>query len=275
MMSNFPFILVCLTLVSGAIWLVDSCFFAKKRQATAGDAGNLPKIAEYAKSFFPVFLIVLIIRSFLGQLYTVPTGSLEPTVIPGDLILVNQFAYGLHTPVWGNKLLSVGKPKRGDIVVFHWPVNPKVDFIKRVIGLPGDSISYVNNVLTINGKKAPQQFIKTTTDSVGGSTSWHVDQLQENLLGVKHDIFNCSKQSLNCPTKHIIDFVNLKVPAGKYFMMGDNRADSDDSRDWGFVPENALVGKGEFIVLSWDKNASLAHKIRWHRSGQTFHNKKA
>lgn len=270
MMSNFPFILVCLTFVSGAIWLVDAIFFAKKRKTAKGDATTLPKIAEYAKSFFPVFLIVLLIRSFVAQLYTVPTGSLEPTVIPGDLILVNQFSYGLRLPVWGNVLFHISEPKRGDIVVFHWPVNPKTDFVKRVIGLPGDTISYVDNVLTINGQKAPQTFIKTTTDSAGSTNKWSVDEMEENLLGVKHKIYNCSANAANCPLKQAMNFVNLKVPQGMYFMMGDNRADSDDSRDWGFVAESDLVGKGEFVALSWNSHASLLDKIRWHRIGNSL-----
>lgn len=270
MMSNFPFILVCLTLISGAICLVDCLCFAKKRKASDGSETVMPKIAEYAKSFFPVFLIVLIIRSFLGQIYTVPTGSLEPTVIPGDFVLVNQFAYGLRLPVWGQQLLHIGEPKRGDIVVFHWPVNPKIDFIKRVIGLPGDRITYIDNVLTINGQKANLTFEKATTDSVDGQHTWKVDQLNENLLGVKHSIYNCPKSSNNCPVGKPMNFLNLKVPQGEYFMMGDNRANSDDSRDWGFVPEKNLVGKGEFLLLSWDKNASWAHKIRWHRIGNRF-----
>ncbi|MDF1653567.1 MAG: signal peptidase I [Coxiellaceae bacterium] len=272
MMNNFPFILLCLTCISGAIWLVDSLFFAKQRQAkvTDGSSAKLPLIAEYAKSFFPVFLIVLLLRSFIGQLYDVPTGSLEPTVIPGDLIYVNQFAYGLHLPVWGTKILSVSEPKRGDIAVFHYPVNPKIDFVKRVVGLPGDTIDFVDNVLTINGKKVPQSFVKTTTDSAGSSNRWTVDEMQENLLGVKHKVYNCAATSANCPLRTLHNFTHLVVPKGNYFMMGDNRADSDDSRGWGFVPQKYLVGKGEMIVISWDQVTSWLKfwdKVRWKRIG--------
>lgn len=275
MMNEFPFILLCLTAISGAIWLIDHLFFAKQRNAQSSDGSEakLPLIADYAKSFFPVFLIVLVLRSFVGQLYDVPTGSLEPTVIPGDLIVVNQFAYGLHLPVWDTKILSIGEPKRGDIAVFRFPVNPNIDYVKRVIGLPGDVIDYVDNVLTINGKKAEQTFVKTTTDSAGASERWTVDQMQENLLGVKHDLYNCAKTSVNCPLQTLHNFKHLVVPKGYYFMMGDNRADSDDSRGWGFVPQANLVGKGEMVLLSWDKTTSWLKfwkKIRWHRIGNVL-----
>lgn len=272
MMTEFPFILLTLAAVSGLICLIDWIFFRHLHPMETDKKGRKkpkrPLIADYAYSFFPVFIIVFLIRSFCAQLYNVPTGSLEPTVEPGDLIFVNQFAYGLHLPIWNKTLLHTSLPKRGDIVVFHWPVNPKIDFVKRVIGLPGDHISYINNVLSINGHVAPQTYVKTTTDSNGpSSTSWQVSEMQENLLGVKHLIYNCAPNATDCPGYQKHGFKDLVVPKGMYFMMGDNRGDSDDSRDWGFVSQQALVGKGEWIVMSWDSQADWKHKIRWSRIG--------
>lgn len=269
MMSYFPFILVCLTAITGVIWLIDHVFFAKARKAATpdGETMKLPWIAEQSKSFFPVFLAVLIIRSFIVQLYTVPTGSLKPTVIPGDFVLVDQFAYGLRFPVWGGYFMHFGTPKRGEIAVFHWPVNPHVDFIKRVIGVPGDIISQNHGVLTINGKVMQQHFVRKTTDSNGpGTTSWNVRVMQENLDGIKHDIYLCAKGN-SCPGAQDLNFKHLVIPKGLYFMMGDNRVDSDDSRDWGLVPITDFVGKGQMIVMSWDHYASWTHKIRWKRIG--------
>ena len=202
------------------------------------------------------------------QPYRVPTGSLEPTVIPGDLILVNQFAYGLRMPVWMKTLVSIGEPKKGQIALFYWPVNPRITFVKRVIGVPGDHISYINKVLTINGKKATQKFIGYSTDTNGGPT-WRVAIYEENLNGVKHKIYVCPKGSVNCPSdSRPHNFYNLVVPKGEYFMMGDNRDNSDDSRDWGFVPERNLIGKALFVWMSWDSSAkNWTKKIRWSRIG--------
>jgi len=266
MSFDFPFILVCATVISGLIWLVDSLLWVKKRQALAtanNQSASRPKVVEYARSFFPVLLIVLLIRSFVAQPFRVPTGSLEPTVQPVEFLLVNQFAYGLRLPVWHSKIVPISEPKRGDIVVFRWPVNPKIDFVKRVIGLPGDHISYVNKVLTINGKKASQKLVGYAVDSDGGSRNWPVKVMQENLLGVIHKIYVCAKQA-QCPTQQVHNFYNLVVPKGHYFMMGDNRDNSEDSRIWGFVSEKALIGKAFLIWLSWDTKTS---SIRWQRIG--------
>lgn len=273
MMNNFPFILLSLAIISGAICLIDWLFFRKAHPMTIDAKGKQkikrPLIADYAYSFFPVFVIVFLLRSFCAQLYNVPSGSLEPTVIPGDLILVNQFAYGFRLPIWNKLLFPVTLPHRGDIVVFHWPVNPQVDFVKRVIGLPGDHISYINRVLSINGQEAPQTYLKTSTDGNGpGGPYWEVETLKENLLGTSHLIYNCAPHASECPGIQKRDFKDLTVPPGLYFMMGDNRGDSDDSRDWGFVPEKNLVGKGEWVVLSWDSSADWKHKIRWDRIGK-------
>ena len=259
MAEYLPLVLVLGVLITGLIWLVDAICFAKKRRelvALKQEDVKLPVIVEYSKSFFPVLLIVLVIRSFIVQPYVVPTGSLEPTILPGDFIVVSQFSYGIRLPVLNKKVINVGEPKVGDIALFHWPVNPNVLFIKRVIGTPGDHVVYKDKVLTINGKVATQKLIGPTNlpDSMYAGT---VDKVQEDLNGVKHDILVHAKGGITQ------DF-DITVPKGEYFMMGDNRDESDDSRFWGFVPESDLVGKGLMIWMSWDKQD---HNVRWSRIG--------
>ena len=265
-MTNFEFILVFLVIGSGCIWLADKYFFANRRlNNTAEKNIKPPLLVDYAKSFFPVLLIVLLIRSFIGQLYTVPTGSLEPTVNIGDYLIVNQFSYGLRLPLWHWQIIKTGTPKVGDIALFHFPVNPKADLIKRVIGVPGDKISYINKVLYVNGVEAKQQLIGKTTFGDPGLQPWSVNIMQEDLMEKKHLIYLCAD---SCPGEQDYNFYNLTVPQHMYFMMGDNRDDSDDSRDWGFVPEKDLIGKAEFVVFSWNSNANWLHKIRWSRIGK-------
>ncbi len=264
---NFPLLLLFLMIASGAIWLADSLLFKKQRLSTAGTKAKLPILVDYAKSLFPVFVIVFILRSFVASLFVVPSGSLEPTVIPGDFIFVTHYSYGIRLPIWNKTLIPTWKPKVGDIAVFHWPVNPSVDFIKRVVGIPGDTVSYIDKVFYINGKKMPQKFLGTTMYGDPGLPKWKVDKYQEDLMGVKHDIYVCPKTSLECPGHTPQNFYNLKIPKGEYLLIGDNRDDSDDSRYWGLVPYKDLVGKAQFIVFSWDSNASLLHKIRWSRIG--------
>jgi len=257
---DFPFILVCLTAVSGLIWLVDSLFFARKRKPIYASDGKLklPLLVDYSRSFFPVLIFVLIIRSFLFQPFRVPTGSLEPTIMPGDFLVVNMFDYGLRLPVWHNKIMQIGEPKRGDIMLFRWPVNEHMDFIKRVLGVPGDRISYINKVFYINGVEAKQTPIGDATDSnEEGTDSWPVKVVEEDLNGIKHKIYLR-------PDKPAEDFKDLVVPKGHYLMVGDNRDSSNDGRYWGFVPENNIIGKALYVWLSWD---SINHKFRWQRFG--------
>lgn len=249
---NFPLILTIAVFVTGIISLIDILFFAKKRKPDT----KPNTLTEYSRSLFPVFLIVLIIRSFIVQPFHVPSGSLEPTVLPGDLVAVNQFAYGLRLPVVNTKVVSVGEPKTGQIAVFRWPPQPNIDFIKRVIGVPGDHIQYINKVLYINGKEATQTFEGMAVDhEPDGDIT--VKKYLEDLNGVKHYIY------INPNGGETQDF-DLIVPPGSYFMMGDNRDNSADSREWGFVPESNLIGKAFFIWMSWD---SQAHRVRWNRIG--------
>lgn len=254
---DFPLILSSLVIAFGIISLIDILFFAAKRQA-AGT--KQPTIVEYARSFFPILLIVLLIRSFLVQPYRVPTGSLEPTILPGDFIVVNQFAYGLRLPVLNNKILSVGEPKLGDIVLFRWPSDPRMVFVKRVIGIPGDHLVYKNKVLTINGKVAKQKDLGMDLDQAG-AIPMPMQVKSESLPSGEHKIFTRSDYNMT-------DDFDLIVPAGNYFMMGDNRDNSDDSRVWGFVPEANLVGKAFGIWMSWDSHNNT---VRWKRIGKAIH----
>ena len=257
---NFELILFYAVAISGVIALIDILFLAKKRKlkyaaATKGQTSppplKMPIIIDYARSFFPILLLVFLLRAFLFEPFRIPTGSLEPTLSVGDFIIVNKYHYGLRLPVIHSKILSLEEPKRGDIFVFRWPPNPSVNFIKRVIGLPGDKISYVDKILYINGVEASQLGIE------GQTPAKKRIEKKENLLGVTHAIYEN-------PNKISEDFHDLIVPPGMYFAMGDNRDDSADSRVWGFVPEENIVGKANYVWLSWDSDANT---IRWKRFG--------
>ena len=260
MTFDFPLILTCLTLFSGIVVLVD--WLWQRAAYGNADRGKLPTLIEYCRSFFPIFFIVLILRSFLFQPFRVPTGSLEPSIMPGDFILVKQFAYGVKMPVWNNTLFGKSGPQRGDIALFSYPVNPKLTFVKRVIGLPGDHISYIDKVFYINGKQMKQTFVKNTVD-VEPDGNIPVKEYTENLMGIKHHII----VNPSAPTNN---FTNLVVPKGKYLMIGDNRDGSDDSRYWGFVPEKDFVGKALFVWMNVDTKGTwnvLKWHIGWNRIG--------
>lgn len=254
---DFPFWLLTATIASGVIILIDKlyCYFKYKKHNLA--VPPMPKILDYAKSFFPVLFFVLMLRSFLFEPFRVPTGSLEPTVNKGDFILSNKFVYGLRLPVWGTKLWSVGQPKNGEIAIFRTPVDQKTWMVKRVIGVPGDKIDYVNKKLTVNGKSANYKFIETTRDTNDGINFVPVSVYEEELFGKTHKIFINERYTRQ-------DF-HLEVPKDSYFMMGDNRDNSDDSRYWGFVPEKNLEGQAVLVWLSWDQ-FDWTH-IRWNRFG--------
>lgn len=254
---NFDFellIFYALTL-SGIIVLLDVIFFAPKRKKQQSAKMNF--IIEYARSFFPVLLIVFALRAFVFEPFRIPSGSLKPTLLVGDFILVNKFDYGIRLPVLHTKIFAMNEPKRGDIVVFREPPTESRDLIKRVIGIPGDNISYKDKVLYINGNIVSQQFEKYSTDQDEDLPSWTVVQKQENLFGVNHGIYQI-------PSRGNDDF-EVVVPEGKYFMMGDNRDDSADSRSWGFLPEENIIGKATRVWMSVD---SLKHPIRWERIGE-------
>jgi len=233
MRFDFATILVALTFLTGLIWLLDSLFFAKSR----GQETKLPLAVDYAKSFFPVILIVLVIRSFLAEPFRIPSGSMEPTLLVGDLILVNKFTYGLRLPVLNSKFFELGEPERGDVVVFRHPPDPSKDFIKRVIGLPGDRIEYRGKQLKVNGEPVPVEWI-------GSANLEGLRTATEALPGKDHEI----QINLRIPPRGARSSV-WTVEAGKYFVMGDNRDHSLDSRSWGFVPEDHLVGRAFFIWM--------------------------
>ncbi len=259
MIVNLPLILLCLCVFTGLVTLVDYWLRGRAKPK------DLPLLVDYSRSLFPVFLIVFLLRSFVVQPYRVPSGSLEPTIIPGDFILVSQYSYGLHLPVWNTQLLPVSHPKRGQIALFHWPVVPRITFVKRVIGVPGDTISYVNKVLIINGHVMSQKY-QGDYEIREGSQRIRMAKYEENLYGLKHSIYVCAKGIINCPSQGH-NFYHLKIPKGYYLMMGDNRDDSDDSRDWGLVPKSRFIGRALLVWMSWDSYAPWYQKIRWHRIG--------
>jgi signal peptidase I len=254
---DFPFILTSLVIISGLFAFIDILFFARKR---AKKNKKQPWFFEYARSFFPLLLLVWVIRSFIIQPYRVPSGSLAPTVFPGDFIAVSQFSYGLRLPVLNYKIVNIGEPKRGDIVLFHWPKNPGIIFVKRLVGLPGDHVVYKNKVLTINDETMKQEYLNKDLDiePTNNYLPVPVQRKIENLQGIKHQIFVREEGGEDAN-------IDVIVPPNCYFMMGDNRDDSDDSRDWGCVPDQNLIGKAFVIWMSWD---SGNNKIRWQRIGE-------
>lgn len=259
-MYNFELALTVTTLSAGIIWLLDKLFFEKKRlQAhAAGSADNEgknaglqqegaakePLLVEYSKAFFPVLLIVLLLRSFAVEPFRIPSGSMLPTLRVGDFILVNKFSYGLRLPVLRTKFLPLGEPERGDVVVFKYPENPRIDYIKRVIGLPGDKIAYHDKKLTINGEPVEVDFVGPYNQPTNRGGPGTFGLFVEHLPEAEHQI-------LIHPLAPAMDF-ELTVDEGHYFVMGDNRDDSRDSRYWGFMPEENLVGKAFFIWMHWD-----------------------
>ena len=250
--EGFNLILTILTLVTGAVWLLDKLWLARRRRAlaTSEDGVRPGAVVDFCVSLFPVIAAVFVLRSFVVEPFRIPSGSMNPTLYNGDFILVNKFGYGLRCPVGNCKLLNVGEPKRGDVVVFRYPAQSSADpnygndFIKRVIGVPGDHIQYVDKVLTINGQKVDVQ-------SAGVFPEDGIAQrFSEDLLGVHHNILmNPGQRSPE---------VDLVVPPGRYFMMGDNRDGSNDSRYWGFVPEENLKGRAIVIWMSWDGGLALS-----------------
>jgi signal peptidase I len=253
---NFELILFYAIVITGLIYFIDVLWLAPRRKKNHVE--KMPILIDYARSFFPILIIVFLLRSFLFEPFRIPTGSLEPTLLKGDFILVNKYHYGLRLPILHNKIMTNGQPQRGDIMVFRWPPNTSYDFIKRVIGIPGDQISYINKELYVNGEKIPQSFYQETQATDGQGESWSVMEKNEDLLGVKHHIYIDKR-------KWSHDFNNIEVPKGMYFVMGDNRDDSADSRFWGFVPEQNIVGKAVLVWMSWN---SEDHMLRFRRMGK-------
>ena len=244
---NFPLLLVIATAVTGLIWLVDALFFAPKRRAAMRDKnGELPVLVEYAQSFFPVLLVVLVLRSFLFEPFRIPSGSMIPTLLIGDFILVNKFSYGVRLPVVHTKILDTGSPERGDVAVFRYPQDPSLDYIKRVVGLPGDTVVYENRQFTINGVTMPVTGGEPYVSPVDGTTVQGATTYEEKMGEANHQILQFNDEF----PKRSGTFM---VPEGHYFMVGDNRDRSNDSRFWGFVPEENLVGEANYIWMHWNE----------------------
>jgi len=256
---DFSFVLVVAALVTGLIWAADAWYLKPRRLAAAG-AGAAPAepvLVDYARSFFPIILIVLVIRSFLFEPFRIPSDSMMPTLLDGDFIFVNKFTYGLRLPVVNTEIVGLGEPARGDVVVFRLPSDPSTNYIKRLVGLPGDHVVVREKRVWINGE---QQDV--TLDGVYegfGHTGAQV--ALEQLGAVPHRV-------LYIPERPSYDFDDV-VPPGHYFLMGDNRDNSRDSRfpEVGFVPGELIVGRAVVIWFNWN----LPNAPIWSRIGGSIH----
>ena len=251
---DFSGILVIALVVTGGIWALDAKLWAKNRFSE----DDLPILVEYARSFFPVILIVLVLRSFLFEPFRIPSSSMRPTLVVGDFILVNKFAYGLRLPVVDPKVLALNDPQRGDVMVFRYPENPSIDYIKRVVGVPGDQIQYRNRRLYVNGEAA--EMTRHGTHLWMNNQCQTIDSLRfrEQTADTDHEILIIPQRSSRAEGEWV-------VPEGHYFMLGDNRDNSRDGRYWGFVPEENIVGKAVAVWMSWDFNCGDG--ISWGRIG--------
>lgn len=245
----FALFMIVILVLTGLIWLLDSLFWKPRRKPDA----NEPVVVEYARSFFPVILVVFLIRSFIVEPFKIPSGSMMPTLLAGDFILVNKFSYGLRVPILNHTFIETGKPQRGDVFVFHYPPDPSIDYIKRVIGLPGDKIAYRNKQLLINGEPLDMAPVGKYEYIGSGLNLVVAQQYQETLEGKSHDIL--------IEDSAISFDGEVEVPAGHYFAMGDNRDNSKDSRVWGFVPEDNLVGKAFLIWWNFDNFSRIGNTI--------------
>lgn len=250
-MRWFEIALVVLTLFTGAVWLLDKLFLSKRRLAREGLVEvREPVVVDYSKAFFPVLAIVLILRSFVAEPFRIPSSSMMPSLLIGDFILVNKFAYGLRLPITNQKFVPIGEPERGDVVVFRPPHHPDQDWIKRVIGLPGDTISYRDHVLSVNGEPVDYRTVGRYVGKGRGTDMTGATLLAEELPGRTHPIL----------TREDLPFMmqgegEWTVPQGSYFVMGDNRDNSEDSRFWGTLPEANLRGQAFLIWMHWDSSA--------------------
>lgn len=282
---DFSLLLLVLVAVSGALWLIDALFLARPRRQRvesfvrktglteedierfreeeapleprkqqllrqAADLEREPVAVEYAKSFFPVLFAVLVIRSFLFEPFQIPTGSMIPTLNVGDFIVVNKYAYGVRLPVVGTKIIDVGEPQRGDIMVFI-PPHDSSYYIKRVVGLPGDHVRYEDKVVYINGEPVEQEFVAFLRENTPP-----VYYLKEDLGGVEHDIY-VAPVPRYLGSGYWLKPEGSIVPEGHYFMMGDNRDNSEDSRSWGPVSEDNIVGKAVAVWMHKEPGLNL------------------
>jgi signal peptidase I len=287
--GNFALLLFTLTVVTFGYWLAERWRFKPAREAAAvalesqdqarraglarmgidkvdGDVEQAkrkllaqPWWLDWTAGLFPVILIVFLLRSFLFEPFKIPSGSMVPTLLVGDLILVNKYHYGIRLPVLNRKIIANNDPQRGDVMVFRYPVDPRIDYIKRVVGIPGDEVAYLNQKLSINGQPVPTQALGEFYDE---DSMRYVPMFSERLGAVEHRIlvdprrpayFGAGQKSFpmheNC--RYQPEGVVCRVPPGHYFMMGDNRDNSQDSRFWGFVPDENIVGRAFFVWMNF------------------------
>jgi signal peptidase I len=270
---DFALIMLVLLVVTGLVWAADHLFWLPRRRRAAevlrqtgepdtalDKARREPLVVEYARAFFPVILLVFLLRSFLVEPFRIPSGSMMPGLLAGDFILVNKFAYGLRLPVINRKLVELGAPQHGDVMVFRFPGDPSVNYIKRVIGLPGDRIVYREKQLYVNDRPVLQTPAGDYTYSESGNHLIYARRMQEQMDGGGHDILLSDGPGASR--------FELTVPEGQYFVMGDNRDRSNDSRYWGTVPEANVVGRAFLVWFSWDMANSA---VAWGRIGNSIH----
>ena len=286
--GNFALLLFSATVVTGVYWLAERFVFMPQRQRAAAELeanasrrrSELEKMGvsqvdndltqarskvlqqpwwlDWTAGLFPVILMVFLLRSFLFEPFKIPSGSMIPTLLVGDLILVNKFHYGIRLPVINTKLTDGTPPQRGDVMVFRYPPKPSLDYIKRVVGLPGDEVAYLNKRLSINGKVIETQSVPEFFDE---DTMRYIKQFEEKLGEKTHRLLNEDERPAFIPgtddfpfkenCRYSVEGVVCKVPPGQYFMMGDNRDNSLDSRYWGFVPDQNIVGKAVFVWMNF------------------------
>ena len=288
--GNFALLLFLATVVTGLYWVAERLYFLPRRRKAAdqleanaaqrradleargitqvdGDVSQgrqrllmQPWWLDWTAGLFPVILAVFVLRSFLFEPFKIPSGSMIPTLLIGDLILVNKFTYGIRLPVLNTKLTDGTPPQRGDVMVFRYPPKPSLDYIKRVVGVPGDEVAYLNKQLTINGKPVPKTPIAEFFDE---DMMRYFKQYQETLGAKPHRLLNDDSRRAGLSESEVMEFPNqqncrysvegvvCKVPEGHYFMMGDNRDNSQDSRYWGFVPDRNIVGKAFLVWMNF------------------------
>jgi len=245
----FASILMASTFIFGLIFLADIFF---KISLTSSQSWLL-RVIKIAREFFPILLLVFVIRTFLIEPFKIPSGSMMPTLIAGDFIAVNKFAYGLRLPVFNKLIYKIGSPQRGDVFVFHYPKDPSIDYIKRVIGVPGDTIRYESKKLFINNQELSQSYLGEYEYQLNADLSLKAKEFLETNNNLSHSILIHDIPS---------ETIEFTVPEGHYFAMGDNRDNSSDSRVWGFVPDHLLVGKAFVIWLNFNDFNRIGSWIR-------------
>lgn len=264
--TDFAAVLLLAAVITGIIWLVDAKVFRRRRAADAPE----PVVVDMARAFFPVIVVVFLIRSFWVEPFKIPSGSMKPTLLVGDFILVNKYVYGLRLPVVNRKVVDIEPLRRGDVVVFRYPADPSVDYIKRVVGIPGDVVQYRGKRLTINGKAVDVQGDGHYTDAE--LNYMRLPTFNEKLGERNHKMMVVPAQPpvdlaqvrqfahrSNC--EYNDDGFSCTVPAGHYFMMGDNRDQSSDSRYWGFVPDDHIKGRAFLVWMNFNDFKRIGNGI--------------